>query len=246
MRWLRLPLLLLLTSLASVAVAKPVYRQLVVAAPYLEIHMGPGKGYPVFFVVARNDKIEVIKERTGWYLVREHQGREGWVSETDLAATLELDGSSAKLDIPTLENLTRARWQGAVMLGDYGGASLISYSGSYGLTDHLSVQLTVGEALGNLTNATLGSVDIVHTIFPEKRFSPYLTMGTGYIRTKPHTTVVREIDSTDQFSFVGAGARLYLSRRFLARLEYHSNYTYTKRNENEVTPEWKAGLAFFF
>jgi hypothetical protein len=39
---------------------------------------------------------------------------------------------------------------------------------------------------------------------------------------------------------------MYISRRFMARAEYHANYTYTNRNANEETPEWKAGFAFFF
>ncbi len=243
MRGLYLSLLLLLST---VAFGKDTYREVVVADPYLEMHTGPGKGYPVFFVVGRADRIEVLKQRTSWYLVRERQGREGWVSEQQLAATLELDGGPAKLDIPTLANLTTRRFEGALMLGDFGGASLISLSASYGLTDHLSVGLTLSDAPGNITNAEFVTLDVTHTMFPEWRISPYLLMGTGYIRTSPHTTQVQEVDSTDQMSYIGGGLRMYISRRFMARAEYHANYTYTSRNENEETPEWKAGFAFFF
>ncbi|MGD9842017.1 MAG: SH3 domain-containing protein [Steroidobacteraceae bacterium] len=238
--------LLLLLCLSASAFAKQAAREVVVADPYLEMHTGPGKGYPVFFVVSRDDKVAVLKERTGWYLVRERQGREGWVREAELLKTLELDGDTIKLDVPTLENLSKSRFQGALMLGDFGGASLISLSGSYGLTDHLAVQLALGHALGNISNAEIATLDVTHTVFPEWRISPYLSMGTGLIRTRPHTTQVQELDSTDQLSFVGVGARIYVSRRFIARAEYHNNYTYTSRNENEETPEWKAGFAFFF
>jgi uncharacterized protein YgiM (DUF1202 family) len=236
--------LLLLCS--AVAFGKDTPRQVVVADPFLEMHTGPGKGYPVFFVVARAEQIDVLKERTGWYLVRERQGREGWVNEQQLLATLELDGEAIKLDVPTLANLGKRRFEGALMLGDFGGASLIALSASYGLTDHLSVGLTLAHALGNISNAEFATVEVTHTMFPEWRFSPYLSLGTGMIHTAPHTTQVQEVDSTDQLSFVGAGLRMYVSRRFMARAEYHSNYTYTSRNENEETPEWKAGFAFFF
>ena len=236
--------LLLLCSF--VAFGKDTHRQVVVAEPYLEMHTGPGKGYPVFFVVPRDEQVEVLKSRTNWYLVREHQGREGWVSEQALLATHELDGSEIKLDVPTLANLAKRRFEGALMLGDFGGASLISLSASYGLTDHLSVGLTVGEALGNITNAELATIDVTHTMFPEWRYSPFVSLGTGYIHTSPHTTQVQKVDSTDQMSYVGVGVRAYISRRFIARAEYHSNYTYTSRNENEENSEWKAGFAFFF
>ena len=245
MRCLRSTLLLLLTCLAATAWGKEL-REVVVADPYLEMHTGPGKGYPVFFVVGRDDHVQIIKERTGWYLVREHQGREGWVKEAELVRTLELSGEPVKIEVPTLANLTKSRWQGSLMLGDFGGASLISLSTSYGLTDHLSVQLTVDHALGNISNAQLATLDVTHTMFPEWRFSPYLSMGTGLIHSMPHTTQVREVDSTDQISFVGAGIRAYVTRRFVAKAEYHTNYTYTSRNANEETPEWKAGFAFFF
>jgi uncharacterized protein YgiM (DUF1202 family) len=243
MRWLYLSLLLLCCAVAS---GKETHREVVVADPYLEMHTGPGKGYPVFYVVGRDEHVEVLKERTSWYLVREHQGREGWVTEQQLLATHELDGSDIKLDVPTLANLTTRRFEGALMLGDFGGASLISLSGSYGLTDHLSVGLTLSNALGNISNAEFATVDVTHTMFPEWRISPYLSLGTGYVHTSPHTTQVQQVDSTDQMSFVGVGVRMYISRRFMARAEYHANYTYTNRNANEETPEWKAGFAFFF
>lgn len=243
MRGWSLTLLLLCTT---VVFGKDSYREAVVADPYLEMHTGPGKGYPVFFVVARAERIAILKQRTNWYLVRERQGREGWVAEQQLLATLEQDGSAIKLDVPTLANLATRRFEGALMLGDFGGASLISLSGSYGLTDHLSVGLTLSNALGNISNAELATLDVTHTMFPEWRISPYLSLGTGLIHTSPHTTQVQEVDSTDQLSFIGVGVRMYVSRRFMARAAYHANYTHTSRNENEETPEWKAGFAFFF
>ena len=243
MRWLHLSLLLLFTA---VAFGKDKPREVVVADPYLEMHSGPGKGFPVFFVVGRDEHIEVLKERTSWYLVREHQGREGWVSEQQLLATLELDGSPIKLDIPTLANLTTRRFEGAVMMGDFGGASLISLSGSYGLTDHLAVGLTLSNALGNISNSKFATIEISHTMFPEWRISPYFALGTGVIHVSQHTTQVQQVDSTNQLSYVGIGARVYISRRFMARAEYHDNYTYTSDNQNEETSEWKAGFAFFF
>jgi hypothetical protein len=59
-----------------------------VADPYLELHTGPGRGYPVTQVVPRGDRIEVLKRRTDWYLLRDSRGREGWAKRKDMAATL--------------------------------------------------------------------------------------------------------------------------------------------------------------
>ena len=39
-----------------------------VADSYLELHTGPGRGYPVTRVIPRGDHVEVLKRRTDWYL----------------------------------------------------------------------------------------------------------------------------------------------------------------------------------
>jgi uncharacterized protein YgiM (DUF1202 family) len=236
-------LLLLLFATTAYAGA---HRELIVAEPYIEMHTGPGVGFPVFFVVGRGDKITVLLQRTNWYLVREHQGREGWVTEDQLLKTLETDGKPVNIVVPSLENLAKRRFEGAVMFGDFGGATLIDVSASYGLSDHLSIELNVGQALGNIFDSNLATLSLTHMVLPDKRISPYITIGTGKIHSYPHTTQAQKVDSTEQLSFVGAGLRVYLTRRFIARAEYDANYIYTKRNQNEDAREWKAGFAFFF
>jgi len=235
-----------LTSWIPFVGGSKAHRELIIAEPYIEMHSGPGVGYPVFFVVGRGDKVTVLTQRTDWYLVREHQGREGWVTEQQLMKTLELSGKPADLDVPSLENLAKHRFEGAVMFGDFGGASLISLSASYGLSDHLSVELRGAEALGNIFDSDIVTLSLTHTMLPNRRYSPYILIGTGQIHSSPHTTQAQKVNSTNQLSFVGAGMRVYLTRRFIARAEYDANYIYTKRNQNEDAREWKAGFAFFF
>ena len=48
--------------------------RLTVADPFIEIHTGPGRGYPVFFVVPRGEAIVVTMRRTDWYRVRTPEG----------------------------------------------------------------------------------------------------------------------------------------------------------------------------
>lgn len=222
------------------------HRELVVADPYIEMHTGPGEGFPVFFVVGRGDKVTVLTRRTDWYLVREHQGREGWVTEQQLSHTLETNGKPVNLDIPSIENLAKHRFEGTVLFGNFSGATLTSLSVSYGLSDHLSVELSGGQAAGNIYDVDLVKLSLMHTVLPDKRISPYIVLGTGQVHTSVHTTQAQKVDDTNQISFVGAGMRIYLTRRFIARAEYDANYIYTKRNQNEDAREWKAGFAFFY
>ena len=59
-----------------------------VADAYLELHTGPGRGYPVTRVIPRGDRVEVLKRRTDWYLLRDDRGHEGWAKRKAMALTL--------------------------------------------------------------------------------------------------------------------------------------------------------------
>jgi len=68
------------------------YYKVMVDGPYMEMHTGPGRGYPVFHVVDRDKEVSVIKRRTDWFLVQTERGKEGWVKRADMEWTLTLDG----------------------------------------------------------------------------------------------------------------------------------------------------------
>ncbi len=222
------------------------YREVAVADPYLELHTGPGRGYPVFWVVDRGMHVTVLMRRTDWFKVRTDRGVEGWVARANMLATLEISGEKVDLQEPARDDYRTRRWEGAIYLGDFGGADEISISAGYALSDNLSAELTASHAIGRFSDSLMGGLGLAHVFAPEWRISPLVTIGTGMIHTSPHATLVRTQDRTDQFAFVGIGARAYLTRRFSTRLEYRSNVVFTSRNDNEEISEWKLGFAFFF
>ena len=76
--------------------------------PYIELHTGPGRGYPVFFVAAREEWIEIELRHTDWYKVRTAGGKVGWVHRTQLETTLtEHGGKKAFRDIALDDYLRR-------------------------------------------------------------------------------------------------------------------------------------------
>ena len=82
---------------------------------------------------------------------------------------------------------------------------------------------------------------------PEWRFSPFLTLGTGYEQVAAEGHAGRNpTDSTNQTAYAGVGARFYLARRFFLRGEYRYHMVFTSRDTNEVEDEWKLGFAFFY
>ena len=49
-----------------------------VATPYVELHSGPGRGFPVFHTVERGGTLVLVKRRTDWVKVRTEGDVEGW------------------------------------------------------------------------------------------------------------------------------------------------------------------------
>jgi uncharacterized protein YgiM (DUF1202 family) len=234
-------------AFAAVAQADDLKQKILVADPFIELHTGPGRGYPVFHVVERGREVEILKRRTDWYEVRTDQDVDGWVSRQQMAATLVPTGEPVDLQEPTRENYMSRRWQGGVMAGDFGGASLISAFGGYSFSDNLSVELTLNHILGEFSNSASATLGLMHVFAPEWRLSPYFTMGGGIIYTDPKNTLVRSSDRTDQVGYVGGGLQFYLTRRFMLRSEYRKNVIFTSRDNNEEVNEWKyLGFAFFF
>jgi opacity protein-like surface antigen len=227
------------------AASKAKDREVLVAEPYVELHSGPGRGYPVFHVAERGQTLVIEKRRTDWFYVRTERGVKGWVPRAQMLATLETTGEPFDPEEPSRKDIMTRRWQGGVLAGDFDGASEISVFGGYAFSDHLSIELTATHILGDVSNGYLGSLSLLHVFAPKWRVSPYFTLGTGVIYIKPKARLVQVEDRTDQIGYVGGGLQGYLTRRFMMRLEYRNNVIFTSRNDNEEVNEWKLGFAFF-
>ncbi len=232
---------LLLASSASLAAPVPV----TVDDPYLEMHTGPGRGYPVFNVVDEGESVDVLRQRTDWFQVRTRKNKKGWVHRTQMERTLQADGRRTTVEDIDFGSFSNRRWELGVLGGDFGGANVVSLYGSFALSPNLSTELSVSKGLGSFSDSEYANLNLVHQLYPEKRLSPFFTLGTGIIRTQPNATLVAVEDRTDQTAHVGVGLRGYVTRNFVIRLEYKSYVVFTSRDDNEEIDEWKAGLSFF-
>src|SRR6185295_14823293 len=87
---------LLLAALASLGIGQaamaedtasqptPTTEQVQITDPFIELHTGPGRGYPVFFVAARDEWITIEMRHTDWYKVRAAGGQVGWAQRSQL------------------------------------------------------------------------------------------------------------------------------------------------------------------
>ncbi|MCP4414489.1 MAG: hypothetical protein GY808_18195 [Gammaproteobacteria bacterium] len=247
--------MIVLTS--SLLVAED-YAQVRVVDPYIELHTGPGRGFPVFFVAEQGEWIEIHKSKTSWYKVRLQSDKLGWVHRDQLQKTLTVDDKAVIIEDPDFQEYLNRNWEIGVLYGDFEGASLISLYGGYHFSENLTTELSVSQALGSFSEIRTATINMVNEPFPDLKpfkwlpyledvhLSPFFGVGAGAMKTLPRGTLVQPVDREDDLLFVTAGAKFYLTRRFLLRLEYRHFVVLTSRNDNEDVEEWKIGFSIFF
>jgi hypothetical protein len=163
--------------------------ELVVTRPFLEMHSGPGRGYPVIYVVGRDETVTVLYSRTDWYKVRAPRGQEGWARRSDLAQTVLASGEPAP--IPPYPDFASHRWEVGAGYGVYNRQNMVTAYADFGLTESLDIEAVVQQALGTIDNRVIGSIGIRHTFIPNgsgSRPRPASAPPTNisWIKSPPH------------------------------------------------------------
>jgi len=234
---------LLLCSLPAMAEE---VQSVLVADPFLELHTGPGEGYPVTQVIERGEEVGIIKRRTDWFLVRSPRGLEGWAYRDQLEQTLQLTGAAVVFPVADLSGYRAHTWEAGIMAGDFDGATVYNAYGSWSFSKHLAAELNLAQILGNTSDGWYATVNVTHTFVPEWRVSPFFSLGTGIIEVNPKSALAQTTDRSDEVAVVGVGLKAYAARRFVVRVQYSGYVVLSDRNDNEDVDEWKAGFAVFF
>ena len=217
-----------------------------IADPYIELHSGPGSGYPVFHVEEQDAWVEILKRKTDWFKVRTSRGKQGWVAREQLERTLTPAGEYTDITDATKKEFSFHRWEMGAMGGDFEDADVMTVYGGFFFTPKFSAELSASKIFADFSDADMANISLSMHPFPEWRLSPFFSLGTGVIKTDPKTTLVQESDSTDQIAHAGAGLRVYLARRFIFRAQYKHYVIFQSSNDNQEIDEWKAGFAVFF
>ncbi len=237
-------LLCLLAMVASTAAAREL--RVTVADTYIDVYSGPGRGYPIFHVVERDEVITLLKSRTDWIKIRTHRGLTGWIRRADIQHTLGPDGQPPLFLDPGHADYLVNRVELGFAMGDFGGADSLQVNLGYRFTRNLSAELRAAQHTGQFSDSRILVAALVHQPFPEWWISPYFSLGGGRIDTFPAATLVQPEDREDNVAQVGLGAYVHLSGRFYLRLEYANHYIFTSRDSNQEVDEWKLGFNAFF
>lgn len=243
-RWFSLLALLLLVPVHHGQAAQ--YPRVIISDPFVELHTGPGRGYPIFHVVDRHEWVEVIKRKTDWFKVRDREDHYGWVMIDQMEKTLSAPGVHAEFQKIAAEQFGKRSFEFGVQYGDFEGAALMSLYAGYNFNASFAVEVEGGQASGDYSNSQIRRVSAVATPFPNWKISPFFTVGGGRVKTQPKKSFVFAKGSTDNFADVGLGLRYYLSRRIFLRADIKQNIVFIDDDNSGDFLEWKLGISFFY
>jgi hypothetical protein len=240
----RLLWLILLLQTLHLGTAHAAKLQLVVTAPYLEMHSGPGRGFPVIYVIGRDEIVTVLFSRTDWYKVRAAHGEEGWARRADLTTTQLADGEPAP--IPPYPEFASHHWELGAGYGVYNRQNLVTAYVDYAITESLDAEGVIQQALGTLDNRVIATIGLRHTFIPEwKWFSPTAGLGGGYQHIVDKVPPA-PLESNNEMAYVSLGARGFITRRFMWRADWRHYDVFNHLNVYEDLEEWKVDFAVFF
>lgn len=217
-----------------------------VTDPYLELHTAPGAGFPVFYVVERNEWIEVLKRKTDWFKVRTANEKEGWVSQLQMESTLTELGEKLTFRDTLIDDYLSRRLEVGFGWGRFEEDPVLTLRVAYQFTPGIAAELSSSIVTGIYSSTELKQANLQMIPYPEARFSPFFTVGVGTFRNIPKATLVGARDTTADTGNAGLGARYHLTRNFLLRADYRQYVAPVSEQQADLYTEWTVGLAVFF
>jgi uncharacterized protein YraI len=234
------------TAAAAPGVVAIAAERVQIIEPYIELHSGPGRGFPVFDVVKRGGWLTLLKRRTDWFEVRSDEGKQGWVDRQQISATLTQAGQPKTLRDVVMDDYIARRLEIGIVGGRMEGDPMLGLRADYRLHDYFAAELALTQVTGTYNTSRLFAAEILGQPFPRWRFAPFFTLGIGRFNDTPRRTLVDPSSTDATTGIAGAGARLYFSQRFLLRLDYRNLVVLVDDDRTRAFDEFSAGLSFFF
>lgn len=236
---------LLMLPLADATFAKELAEARIVE-PYIELHTGPGRGYPVFHVAEEGTSLEILKRRTDWFRVRTERGISGWVNRHQLAETLDEAGVKRSFRDIVRDDYLARRLEFGFSAGSLGGDPALAARLGYRMTDNLILETFLTQVSGDFSSSRAYGASLAIQPFGARRFSPYFSLGVGNFTNEPKVVLVDTEKTSSELASAAIGMRAYLTRRFMLRAEFRHHLALVKTEDYEDFEEWTMGFSFFF
>ncbi len=214
--------------------------------PYIELHTGPGRGFPIFYVAARAQWIDIELRHTDWYKVRTEGGQVGWVTRAQLESTLTSAGDKKTFRDMVMDDYLSRRVQMGAAWGQFKSEPMLKFWGSYRLSDTLSVEGTLGQVQGVFSGTDFWHLNVLTEPWSDQRISPFFSIGLGKFKNLPNNSLIGAAPTDAQLANASVGVRYYLSDRFVLRSDYTFYTAFVSDSRSLEYRAVTADISFFF
>lgn len=224
-----------------------------VADPYIELRTGPGRGYPIFYIAERGERVTLIKRQTDWFKIATENGKTGWTSRAQMERTLTDAGVTKSFRDVLYEDYLRRRFEGGFSAGQMTGERItdrdVALTGrlGYRFSDNQTMELSITQVSDDFFSGQFIYLSLVSEPFPTWDISPTLSLGFGKAKIEPKATLINTPSIDTEMANAGIGARVYFARRFYIRLDYKAHRLFVDQSDRtDKYDELSLGVGFFF
>jgi hypothetical protein len=216
-----------------------------VSDPFIEMHTGPGRGYPIFNVVEQGETIEILKRQPGWYKIRSLDNKTGWAKAIQLEHTVKLTGVPVDLPEVDHDDYLKSSWRVGFTVGQLEGNTSVSLTGGYWPLRWAGIEIEGGKIFDESVTSDYYGVNLLAEPMPQWVVTPYMSVGAGKFSFNDRQKVVVDDAGSPSYISFGAGASYYIGRNLLVRGEYRW-YSVSTDNDRVGLNAWRIGLNTFF
>lgn len=208
-----------------------------ISAPFVDMHAGPGRGFPVDHSVLRGEVLDVFERHTDWYRVRTSRGAEGWVHRLALTSPdgrLPAESPIEARDTQAIVNLS---------LGSFDGMNSVEASAEVSFMAGLSLGGGFLRGGDMERDVRLWTLTLRQYFEPMGSVTPWVGGGAGKLSLDDETTLTSQ---SLTLPHVTAGADIQWLERTRLRLEYRHHIPNSSNEDIQESDEWKAGIAVYY
>jgi len=198
-----------------------------VKTDFMEVYTGAGRGYPVYFVVEKNEKFDLLKRRTDWIEIKSQQGQIGWVSFKDYALAVHRGRYLPK------NTAIKSKWELGVSAGVFGADQTFSAGVGYYLNPMLAIQAEAKKVIGDFSHSNIISAHFMIQGFRSWVLNPFLNAGVGRMINVPRESLVNAANGHGNVYSIGTGINSTFYKRMNVRFSVN-NYYLDKLGESYI------------
>lgn len=219
---------------------------LTVSEAFVELHTGPGRGYPVFHVVARGEPVQLLHTQTSWVRVRTATGVEGWAARHTLQGTLAAAGWRPGGLRAWADAWLLGRVEAGAAWGRFQRQPMLELGLRWRLAETIAVDAAAGQVQGLYSGTDYWRVGLALDPLADAALAPVFGVGVGRFRNVPNASLVEQGTTHAHLAHASVGLRWRFGSRYLLRASWQHHVALLSDERSREYRAASVGLAFSF